>query len=148
MDAQIPILINGAECGSLRIEKLGLYTEMSADCREINGICRIYAFGEGKSTMIGTMKDGRLRKRFTKLELRAFPECISYAADCEQPRSDDLLWFSAPDGTLRAFDGARCLKAVPAPVDDPRAIIIENSAFFIITEKNMWKKSQHCDNIM
>ncbi len=36
----------------------------------------------------------------------------------QEPPSGELLWFSAPDGSLSAFDGERMLVALPA--DNPR----------------------------
>lgn len=86
--------------------------------------------------------DGRLhlRKRLTRLELRRLPDPILFAADVSweipeappaappeaakpappesaPPEADsplDVLWFSAPDGTLSTFDGRRSLIAIPA----------------------------------
>ena len=85
-----------------------------------------------------------LRRALSRAALRDFPAEIEYAgvsgggaaplAERSQPQEgmreaeekreaketadnaevDDLLWFSAPDGTLSAFDGRRLLVALPA----------------------------------
>lgn len=87
-----------------------------------------------------------LKKRLSRTAMTDFPETIEYAgpaggaaappaqpreapsADAPAPAADgpaappaeecDTLWFSAPDGTLSAFDGRRMLIALPA--EDPR----------------------------
>lgn len=141
MCASYPILYENKPIGTLETEQEGLMTVFTASCAPASGdMLRLAVYGETEKAYLGVMLPGgdgklHLRKRLTRLELQRLPEPILFAADVSweipeaspaaspetpkpaQPALDsalDVLWFSAPDGTLSTFDGRRSLIAIPA----------------------------------
>lgn len=137
MSASYPILEENRRIGTLEIVQEGLFTVFDARCAPVRTPLRLAVYGETARAHLGVMlpeDDGQLhlRKRLTRLELRRLPEPILFAADerwsipetppepepAPEPETMgeglDVLWFSAPDGTLSTFDGRRSLIAIPA----------------------------------
>lgn len=141
MCASYPILYENKPIGTLETAREGLMTVFTARCAAVCGdLLRLAVYGETDKAYLGVMlpdADGSLylRKRLSRLELQRLPDPILFAADIsweipeappavqpeapepEQPEQDstlDVLWFSAPDGTLSTFDGKRSLIAIPA----------------------------------
>lgn len=141
MCASYPILYENKPIGTLDTVRDGLMTVFTAQCAAVCGdMLRLAVYGETDKAYLGLMlpgADGRLhlRKRLTRMERQRLPDPILFAADVSweipeappaaqpepakpaQPEPDstlDVLWFSAPDGTLSTFDGRRSLIAIPA----------------------------------
>lgn len=141
MCASYPILYENKPIGTLETAREGLMTVFTARCAAVRGdLLRLAVYGETDKAYLGVMlpdADGSLylRKRLSRLELQRLPDPILFAADISweipeappavqpeapepaQPEQDstlDVLWFSAPDGTLSTFDGKRSLIAIPA----------------------------------
>lgn len=141
MCASYPILYENKPIGTLETAREGLMTVFTARCAAARGdLLRLAVYGETDKAYLGVMlpdADGSLylRKRLSRLELQRLPDPILFAADISweipeappavrpeapepaQPEQDstlDVLWFSAPDGTLSTFDGKRSLIAIPA----------------------------------
>ena len=83
-DMQLPIYIDGAEEGTLTVERQGAMTVMRADMRDVGRVVRLSVYGE-KAGYLGVPEPdkGRLRltRRFTNLDMLRFPQRIEYAAD-------------------------------------------------------------------
>lgn len=144
MCASYPILYENKPIGTLNTAQEGLMTVFTAQCEAVCGdVLRLAVYGETDKAYLGVMlpgEDGRLHlcKRLTRLERQRLPSPILFAADLSweipetpsvQPEAPkpaqmeldsklDVLWFSAPDGTLSTFDGQRSLIAIPA--DEPQ----------------------------
>lgn len=142
MCVSYPILHENKPIGTLEKAADGLMTVFTGQCAAVCGdMLRLAVYGETAKVYLGVMlpgADGRLhlRKRLTRLELQRLPDPILFAADIsweipetppavqqpEAPKPEpvdsdetlDVLWFSAPDGTLSTFDGRRSLIAIPA----------------------------------
>lgn len=141
MCASYPILYENKPIGALETAQEGLMTVFTAKCTAVCGdMLRLAVYGETDKAYLGVMLPGadgslHLRKRLSRLELRRLPDPILFAADIsweipeapsagqpEKPKpvelaqdsALDVLWFSAPDGTLSTFDGKRSLIAIPA----------------------------------
>ena len=136
------IVSGGHRAGTLRVEKKGLLTVFDAVMQPTGELVRLSVYGGGHEGYLGVMapEDGalHLRRAISRAAMKGFPEEIEYAgvsggaAEREIPAAepegteagetgssdvddtDDLLWFSAPDGTLSAYDGRRLLVALPA----------------------------------
>lgn len=84
---EIPVYINQAEAGQLRISQDGLYTVFEADANNCSGLVRLWAHGSGKSAYLGLMQAWSsglwLRRKLSALECRSFPDPIEYVSDCE-----------------------------------------------------------------
>ena len=93
---KIPLLIDGAEVGTLRVTKSGLYTVLEA---ELPGraaeLVRLWAHGEGRGAYLGVMqpKDGGLwfSRKLSRRELAAFPEPIKFVSDRENELTENNL---------------------------------------------------------
>lgn len=141
MCASYPILYENKPIGTLKTAQEGLMTVFTAQCTAVCGdMLRLAVYGETDKAYLGLMLPGadgnlHLHKRLTRLERSRLPEPILFAADVsweipeapsaappeplepvllEQDSTLDVLWFSAPDGTLSTFDGKRSLIAIPA----------------------------------
>lgn len=82
-----PLILKGEELGLLSVEKQGLYTVMEARAPGTEGLVRLWVQGESKEAYLGVMQpvDGGLylRRRFSRMEMAAFPEKIERASDCQ-----------------------------------------------------------------
>lgn len=144
-----PIYIDGTECGVLTVEKNGLYTSFSADCGICEKLVRLYIYGEGKPTALGTLypKDGRLQlnKRFSRMEMQYFPKNIEYAANAKIEKTaeesncaeNDMIWFRTENGSLTAFDGEKSLTAIPCSdtLKGGRIVKIEGKSYIVFKSK-------------
>lgn len=109
----------------------GPRTVFQCACPLRSGVIRVSVYGGGREGYLGVLApDGgglRLSRSLSPAAMRGFPENIEYAAESggeKRPRQPEaapeeslgggLLWFSTPQGTLTAFDGARNLVALPA----------------------------------
>ena len=127
---EYPVYINGKKTGVLSVRRDGLMTAFEADCEYAEGLLRLWVYGDGEPLPLGVLRPegGRLRlkKRFTKNELRRFSGNITCAGDkapqpepekepetSPKPEEQQLLWVQTPKGTLMAYDGERTLLAMP-----------------------------------
>ena len=86
----IPILVDGKKCGEVTSRREGAYTLFEARCAVLPGLHRLYAFGEeGGSVYLGVLQpeggELRLRRRFSRAAMRAWPQSLGYAALSEKP---------------------------------------------------------------
>ncbi len=152
-----PVFIDGKECGSLSAYTEGLMTKLEAECCHSEKLVRLYIFGSGKSAYLGVMQpdNGKLRltKKLSRAQMRKFPEKIEYASDKPmeekeepvQPKTDDLLWFSTPQGILTCINGNQRLIAMPADMRasryTKRIIRIINGREYVVFPG---KRNLHC----
>lgn len=129
---QYPIYIDGAESGVLTVTQEGIRTRIKAQCAKTQKVTRLSVFGGGMSANLGVLRPAGdvmlFEKCFTKNEMRAFPEKIEYAANCElkkeEPphiereekpeKTDELTWIMSTNGCLVTRDGGQTLVAIPA----------------------------------
>ncbi len=98
---ELPLQIDGAEAGTVRVTKSGLYTVLEA---ELPGraaeLVKLWAHGEGRSAYLGVMqpKDGGLwlSRKLTRRELAAFPEPIEYVSNREKLTENNLHNIDSP----------------------------------------------------
>lgn len=140
----VPVYIDGKECGSLDVHTEGLMTVISASCSAAPGrIVRLYVFGGGKSALLGTMRpdgDGlSVVRRFSRAELKKLPENIEYAADKSiiTQKDSETVWRRGKKGCLVSGKliaipaDARCLGRV-----SERLRYIDGQAYLIF-ERNL-----------
>lgn len=132
------IVRGGRRIGTLRMEQKGLMTAFDAAVPASEELLRLSVYGGGAEGYLGVMQpEGGglgLHRLLSRAAMAGFPAEIEYAGPAgerqdaqPQPASgaaaaaeaapapeEDLLWFSAPDGTLSAFDGRRMLLALPS----------------------------------
>ncbi len=113
----LPVYIDGKNCGKLDIQQDGLMTVFAVQCGiKTNKIVRLYLYGDGKSSLLGTMQPAGeglgIVRRFSRVEMKKLPQNIEYAADRPIPESggSDTLWRRGKMGCLIS-DG---LIAIPA----------------------------------
>lgn len=113
----LPVYIDGKNCGKLDIHQDGLMTVFAVQCGiKTNKIVRLYLYGDGKSSLLGTMQPAGeglgIVRRFSRVEMKKLPQNIEYAADRPIPESggSDTLWRRGKMGCLIS-DG---LIAIPA----------------------------------
>lgn len=130
-----PIVIHDKRAGTLQVRAEGLMTEFSGSAADGGELVRLSVYGGGREGYLGVMCPDRagwltIRRRLSRAAMAGFPGEIEYAAPAglrreeppperyapepESAGDEDMLWFSTPDGTLTAFDGKRCLVALPA----------------------------------
>lgn len=98
----IPVYINQAEVGQLRISQDGLYTVFEAEVKSSSALVRLWAHGSGKSAYLGVMQPWSgglwLRRKLSALERKSFPDPIDFVSDCEadhQLTEIDLHYFES-----------------------------------------------------
>ena len=116
MTGRWPVIIGGAERGSVTAERCGAYTLISAEARAEAGLVRLSLYGAGRELYLGVLApDGgglaRLRRRFTRSELASFAAEPEYAAPAgleRSPAPGDAAApvEEAPAGDVGAGDGA------------------------------------------
>ena len=125
---EYPIYIDGMECGVLTVTQEGIRTRIVAQCAKTQKITRLSVFGGGMSAPLGVLRPAGnvmvFEKCFTKNEMRAFPEKIEYAANCELKKeepphieleqTDGFTWIMSTNGCLVTRDGGQTLVAIPA----------------------------------
>ena len=125
---EYPIYIDGMECGVLTVTQEGIRTRIVAQCAKTQKITRLSVFGGGMSAPLGVLRPAGnvmvFEKCFTKNEMRAFPEKIEYAANCElkkeepphieREETDGTTWIMSTNGCLVTRDGGQTLVAIPA----------------------------------
>lgn len=81
---EYPIIIDGAEAGTLNVTVEGLFTVFEANVRAHEGLVRLSVYGGGQEGYLGVMQPWSgglyLRRRLSRSELRRIPEVIEYAA--------------------------------------------------------------------
>ncbi len=150
---EYPVYINGRKAGVLSVRRDGLMTTFEADCEYAEGLLRLWVYGDGESLPLGVLRPegGRLRlkKRFTKNELRRLSGNISRAGDeASRPEPEEvpqtatkaeeqLLWVQTPKGTLTAYDGERTLLAMPTlgRVRGGRILVIGGRRYMVFESK-------------
>ncbi len=110
-----PIFRDGRPAGSLQRRQEGLYTVFEAALPPREGLTRLYVCGAGARFCLGVMEprpEGlRMRRRFSRAELRRLPEPIEYAAAEETPPPPRRLKTqnSPAPPLLLTLDGVRYL---------------------------------------
>lgn len=78
-----PIIIDGSEKGEIEVLRDGLFWCFEATSEMADGILRLSVYGDGKEGYLGIMEpcDGKLKlkKRFSRSALAAFPAQITHA---------------------------------------------------------------------
>ena len=114
---ELPLLIDGAEVGTVRVTKSGLYTVLEAGLQgRAAELVRLWAHGEGRDAYLGVMqpKDGGLwySRKLSRRELAAFPEPIRFVSNRENELTENNLHNIEPE------DSKTERKAEPADTGD------------------------------
>lgn len=80
---EYPIIIDGAEAGTLNVAVEGLFTVFEANVRAHEGLVRLSVYGGGQEGYLGVMQPWSgglyLRRRLSRRECAALPQEIEYA---------------------------------------------------------------------
>lgn len=80
---EYPIIIDGAEAGTLNVTVEGLFTVFEANVRAHEGLVRLSVYGGGQEGYLGVMQPWSgglyLRRRLSRRECAALPREIEYA---------------------------------------------------------------------
>ena len=80
---EYPIIIDGAEAGTLNVTVEGLFTVFEANVRAHEGLVRLSVYGSGQEGYLGVMQPWSgglyLRRRLSRRECAALPQEIEYA---------------------------------------------------------------------
>lgn len=159
MDFQEHIISDGERgVGRLRLRRDGLYTLLEASAEAGGDITRLYVCGGGKCVCLGVMlpEEGgvTLRRRLSKLELRALPQPIEgvftrppeeKAPPSPAPAPEEKAppspapavaeWRPMPDGSLVRLGSDGRYIALPAklrrPVPGIRLTLIEGKEYLV-----------------
>lgn len=142
MSETYPIILSGAERGTLTVTGKGLTTEFMARCGDPGRLVRLSVYGEDAEGYLGVMEpvggELYLCRRFSRAAMAGFPARIEYAAEsgaaytpaappspeqtaAASPRAGgtprkqerELVWYSAPDGSLYTAVDGRSYRAIP-----------------------------------
>ena len=137
MSETYPIMINGEEKGTLTVAPRGLTTEFAARCADPGRLLRVSVYGGGTEGYLGVMEPvgGALYlcRRFSRAAMAGFPAMIEYAAESgadytpapptaetpaqprgrNRPKPRDVVWYSAPDGSLYTDVNGKSYRAIP-----------------------------------
>lgn len=87
MEGSWPIILEGVDCGRVTASRDGAYTVFTAEATYAGELVRISLYGSGREGYLGILApdgsgDGilRLRRKFTRSELAAFPSAPEYAS--------------------------------------------------------------------
>lgn len=163
-EGKFPIIIDGAVCGAVEVEKHGARTAVTASCCMREGIVRLSLYGDGGEGYLGVLapEDGelRLKKTFTRAQERDFPELITQAGPAGMGRAPQepepnastapqtapepvTDWYAAPDGALVRAEGGEKLLALPEgdarlPPDVPgEERSIEGKKYFVFRARDI-----------
>ncbi len=85
---EIPILHEGENIGTLRVEQDACFAVMDARLRDVGSVLRLRVFGENEAWYLGVPEpeDGQLRltRRVSPARMRGFPANPLYAAERRQ----------------------------------------------------------------
>ena len=133
MEGSYPVIIKGAVCGTLKIEKAGGYTRFICDCPHEGEVIRLSVYGEGREGYLGVPLpvDGRLKldKKLSPAAMAAFPQSLDHCGiageeccgkealpeeeECVVEEDGGSLWVATADGALVSREGERELVALP-----------------------------------
>lgn len=123
---QIPVIINGQQCGMLRVRREGAYMVYSGRVNYVGDLLRLWVYGNGAPVYLGVLiPDGKgggtVRKKFGMSDYGRLPHPIKYcgvAESDEEPvqrtTEEDVVWYAVGDGTLVRREGVHEYVAFPA----------------------------------
>lgn len=123
---QIPVIINGQQCGVLRVRREGAYMVYSGHVNYTGDMLRLWVYGNGAPVYLGVLiPDGKgggsVRKKFGMSDYGRLPHPIKYCGVGESdgksiPKTteEDIIWYAVGDGTLVRREGAHEYMAFPA----------------------------------
>lgn len=125
---QIPVIICGERCGTVRFRRDGAYMLCCGQVRYSGDVQRLWLYGEGDPGYLGVlMPDGKgsasIRKRFSLAEFSRLPKPISYCGTQQDrkpaeeeisEKESDVIWHAMGDGTLVRNEGEHRYVAFPA----------------------------------
>ena len=81
---QYPLIMDGAEIGSVSVHSDGGWTYFDAQCAEVQGIVRVSVYGGGREGYLGILapENGRfaLHRRLSRAALRDFPTVLAISS--------------------------------------------------------------------
>lgn len=123
---QLPILIHGMECGTVRFRREGAYMVCRGQAHYEGDMVRLWIYGKGEPGYLGVlMPDGKgngtVRKKFSLSDFARLPNPMEYCATeavavpitQESAAEQDVLWHAVGDGTLVRFAEGRRYMAFP-----------------------------------
>lgn len=130
---EYPIIIDGAEAGTLNVTVEGLFTVFEANVQAREGLVRLSVYGGGQEGYLGVMQPWSgglyLRRRLSRRECAALPREIEYAglagaADMVREEAAPEQTYDAPPAAEEkpAEEVAPSPTALPIP-DDAEALL-------------------------
>ena len=115
----VPIVIDGQETGKLEIEREGSYTLFRGRCADPGRLLRLSVYGGEREGYVGVMMpEGgtvTVKKRYSRFDLRNFPDTIEYAGEAGKPRQREESAPEPPQECAEEQEGER-EKAQPESV--------------------------------
>lgn len=123
---QLPIIIHGQECGTVRFHREGAYMICRGQANYKGDMVRLWVYGSGAPGYLGVLipdgqKTASIRKKFSLADFAKLPNPMEYCAaeeikkavpvPCEE--TSDIIWYAVGDGTLVRSDGKRRYMAFP-----------------------------------
>lgn len=121
---EIPIIIEGTTCGTVRLQKQGAYVLCTGQAQWRRETVRLWVYGEGNPVYLGMLiPEGEgcgLRKKLSLREFSQFPRAMTHCAPYGQEQTtstecneNDVLWTELGDGTLLGTLGGQRYLALP-----------------------------------
>lgn len=126
---EYPIIIDGAEAGTLNVTAEGLFTVFEANVQAREGLVRLSVYGGGQEGYLGVMQPWSgglyLRRRLSRRECAALPREIEYAG--RAGAADRVHEEAAPEQT---YDAPPAAEEKPAEevAPSPAALPIPDDA--------------------
>lgn len=124
---QLPIVIDGQACGTVRFRREGAYIICRGQANYGGDMVRLWIYGRGEPGYLGVLiPDGQggaaVRKKFSLSDFANLPSPMEYCAPERLAASaaaapaceTDVIWYEVGDGTLVHYDGKRKYMAFPA----------------------------------
>lgn len=124
---QLPIVIDGRECGVVRFRREGAYMICRGQAAYDGDMVRLWVYGSGEPGYLGVLipagkGEASVRKTFSLSDFARLPSPMEYCAPEQLAKAaasvpageTDVIWYAVGDGTLVHFDGKRRYMAFPA----------------------------------
>ena len=86
---EYPVIVEGRQQGTLRVEREGLFTVFEARCAKREGLLRLSVYGGGREGYLGIMQPRGsglyLKKKLSRAQLQGFPANVEYAGEAGCP---------------------------------------------------------------
>ena len=116
MEGIYPVIIGGAVCGKLRVEKAGAYTMFKAECPMQEDVIRLSVYGAGVEGYLGVPmpKEGGLyiEKKLSPAALKSFPPEIDHCGLAGE-KTEEVGEKTEEDNCAESTEMEQCYDEIP-----------------------------------